>query len=81
MGEAGQVQMPAGHEVAFLRDIVEDLEAVFRREGFADVILACDLGSRNLNLRHVDGVSPHHQGLARGIEAVSAMSWGVARKV
>ena len=80
MGEAGQVQMPPGHEQALLRDIVEDLEAVFRRERLADVILAGDFGPGDLDLRHVHGVSPHHQSFAGGIEAISAVSGSMTRK-
>ena len=33
MGEARQVQVAAGHQQALLRDIIEDLEAVLRRQG------------------------------------------------
>ena len=80
VGEAGQMQMPPGHEQALLRDIVENLEAVLGGERFADVELARDLGSGNLNLRHMDRISPHHQGFACGIESISAMPRGVARK-
>ena len=70
----GRCRCPPVTSMALLRDIVEDLEAVFRGERFADVVLARDLGPGNLDLRHVHGVSPHHQGLARGIEAIAAMS-------
>src|ERR1700744_5464590 len=80
MSEAGQMQMPPCHEQALLRDIVEDFETVLGGEGFADVKLARDLGPGNLNLRYVHRVSPHPEGLACGIEAISAMPGGVARK-
>ena len=76
----GRCRCPPVTSMALLRDIVENLETVLGGEGFADVKLARDLGPRNLDLRHVHRVSPHHQGLAGGIEAISAMSGGVARK-
>jgi hypothetical protein len=37
VGETGQVQVPAGHEKAFLRDIVKDLAAILSGKRFADV--------------------------------------------
>jgi hypothetical protein len=80
VGETGQVQVPAGHEKAFLRDIVKDLAAILSGKRFTDVKLACDLGSGNLNLRYVNGVSPHYEGFGCGIEAIPNVSRGVTRK-
>src|ERR1700722_14043251 len=80
MSKAGQIKMPACHKQALLGDVVENLETVLGGEGFADVKLARDLGPRNLDLRNMHCVSPHHERLARGIETISAVSGGVARQ-
>ena len=76
--KAGHVQVAARDEQPLRRHEIEDAPSIFCGQRLVDVEFAGHLRTRHLNLGHVHGIAPNHQGLASRVQTITGMTGRMA---